>query len=119
MIIAFNIGSSDLCNLQDFKTYKRFEALHADLAHTNRFMTQFYDKVATGLEKRIEEAEDKVENQYDEQCQHVEKRYWENWQCTEWRTNNADFQLTELGNDITKLENYEETTTYARRIHCG
>ena len=36
-----------------FQTYKHFEVLHADFAHTNSFMTGSYETIAKGIDKRI------------------------------------------------------------------
>ena len=75
-----------------FRIYKHFEALHADLKDNH--------KIITRLERRGIEFEEKVDELY----QYVEKRCWENLQHTEWRTDNAEFQLTELGDGVREVE---------------
>ena len=48
---------------------------------------------------------------------------WSEVSNTSYRTDNAEFQVTEFGNDIREIENYEERISllrnYLRRTHCG
>ena len=45
-----------------------------------------------------------VEKRCDEGCYHVEKRYWESWEHTDYRTDNAEFQITKPGNLVVTSE---------------
>ena len=43
-----------------FRIYKHFETLHADFAHTSRFMAEFYETIAKRIDKRIDDVEVRV-----------------------------------------------------------
>ena len=43
-----------------FRIYKHFETLHADFAHTSRFMAEFYETIAKRIDKRIDDGEVRV-----------------------------------------------------------
>ena len=106
------------------------EFSHAGLAHTNRFMTEFYDKIFTRGERRIEEFELTLDRKQDELWGHVGRRYNDTWQYNDGRSNGFEHRVTELESsvrevekDVSEIERREKRIdqlhSYARRIHCG
>ena len=130
MIIVINIVGFSTLSFVTYKIYKHFEFPRADFAPTNRFMTGFYDMIIARGERRIEEFKLTLGEKYDELWGHVERRYNDTWQYSDWRSNGMEYRITELESsirevekDIREIERREERIdqlrSYARRIHCG
>ena len=117
-----------------FKIFRNsdFQNLPTIWSSTRRFCSyrSLYDRLLRGANQEEwkanwagQQVNDRAERTSDEQCYHVEKRYWTSWEYTQSRTDEIERPPTELAGMIRLDEDdrhgIELLRDHARRVHSG